>query len=161
MSTHDWRVCKKNSLNLDSLYVPVYWLESVYITGTVACLCQHSSVLEEDSGKAPADFEMKESYDWLHETEQNIHKPPRPRNNPACCFICLWGVMENLNFSWTVMCTHFLSPSRHPNLGHLWCLYELKAQTVNLAPTCDQGYPAIPLWRPDSGGVTPSPLKAK
>lgn len=155
MSTHDWRVCKKNSLNLDSLYVPVYWLESVYITGTVACLCQHSSVLEEDSGKAPADFEMKESYDWLHETEQNIHKPPRPRNNPACCFICLWGVMENLNFSWTVMCTHFLSPSRHPqprpSMMSIWTKGTNCEPSTNLQPglSC-YSLMASRQWRRDS-----------
>lgn len=58
-------------------------------------------------------------------------------------------------------CNVYSLPPDTPNFGHLWCLYELKAQTVNLAPICDQGYPDIPLWRPDSGGVTPSPLKAK
>lgn len=155
MSTHDWRVCKKNSLNLDSLYVPVYWLETVYITGTVACLCQHSSALEEDSGKAPADFEMKESYGWLHEPDQDIHKPPRLRNNPACCCIFLWCVLENLNLSWTVMCTHFLSPSRHPqplpSMMSIWT----KGTNSKPSPTLRPGLSCYSLmasrqWRGDS-----------
>lgn len=76
MSTHDWRVYKKNSLNLEILYIPVYWLETVYITGTVAGLCQHSSALEEDSGKAPADFEMKESYGYfMRQTKTSTNLP--------------------------------------------------------------------------------------
>lgn len=135
MSTHGWRVCKKSSLNSETLYILVYWLETVFVTGTVAYLCQHSSSPEESQEELQLALKSK------GQMADSMRQPKTSTNHPG------WETIQSavVSFSegwWRSWTSHGLKcvptsclPPDPLNLCHLWCLYlELMAKIVNWTP---------------------------